>query len=240
MLVSHAASVDLGHHRVAQVDGYIQLGRGRNPSGLRDLAEAGVPLAVWAPVNPNNGFCTVGVDNVALARRAVEHLLAGGRRRIAIITADLDDETSEGFDRFEGYRQALEAAGLPQDDSLVEDLTNANHSGTAATSRLLDRHDDIDAVFAAASDSVAISVMRTLQDVGRRVPRDIGVVGFDNIQLTEFTSPRLTSIDQGLGDGAPLLVDQVMRQIDGERWQSREIPGRLVVRESTGGDLVDV
>lgn len=235
MLVSHASTVDPDLHRVAQVDGYIQVGRGRNPAGLRDLARAGVPLAVWAPPSVATDYCAVGVDNAALARDAVAHLAAHGRRRIAIITGDLDDPTSEGYLRFVGYRQALEAAGLDTDASLVGDLANMDASGVSAARMVTDGDPLIDAVFVAAGDSTAIAVMRSLQDLGRSVPEDVAVVGFDNIQLGEFTHPRLTTVDQGLAQGVPILVDRVISQINGREAPSETVTGRVVARESCGG-----
>jgi DNA-binding LacI/PurR family transcriptional regulator len=235
MLVSHAATVDLDLHRTAQVDGYIQVGRGRNPGGLRELAQAGVPLAVWAPPDVATDYCAVGVDNVALAHDAVSHLVADGRRRIAVITGDLDDTTSEGYLRFAGYRRALEDAGLDADESLIGDLTSMDASGVAAARMITQANPEVDAVFVAAGDSTAIAVIRSLQDLGRSVPEDVAVVGFDNIQLGEFTHPRLTTVDQGLAQGVPILVDRVIRQIDGRPASSQKVTGRVVARESCGG-----
>jgi DNA-binding LacI/PurR family transcriptional regulator len=235
MLVSHAATVDLDLHRTAQVDGYIQVGRGRNPGGLRDLARAGVPLAVWAPPEFATDYCAVGVDNVALAHEAVSHLVAEGRRRIAVMTGDLDDPTSEGYLRFAGYRRALEQAGLYTDDSMVGDLTSMDASGVSAVRMITEADPLVDAVFVAAGDSTAIAVIRSLQDLGRSVPEDVAVVGFDNIQFGEFTDPRLTTVDQGLAEGVPILVDRVIRQIDGRAAPSEKVIGRVVARESCGG-----
>ncbi|MBI5564797.1 MAG: LacI family DNA-binding transcriptional regulator, partial [Chloroflexi bacterium] len=92
MLVSQTTSidaqVDTRYHSSGLVDGYILLGRGKDDTHLNELAAKGVPLVVWGPILPKQKYCSVGIDNVAIARVAVQHLIDHGRRRIAIITDD--------------------------------------------------------------------------------------------------------------------------------------------------------
>jgi DNA-binding LacI/PurR family transcriptional regulator len=92
----------------------------------------------------------------------------------------------------------------------------------------------LDAVFVAYSDVVALTVIRELRDQNVDVPAEIAVVGFDNIQMAEYSYPRLTTVDQGLAVGIPILVDKLMRQIAGEAVESQFVDGALVVRESCG------
>ena len=239
MLVSHSGSVDLSLYRSGLVDGYIQLGFGIDDSVLVEAAEAGIPLAVWMPPIDDRPYCAVGIDNVELAREATAHLLSHGRRRIALISGDLDDTRSEGFQRYEGYRTALAEAGVALDDSLVAGADARHVSGASAIRQIVDADRSIDAVFVAYSDAVALSAQRELFAQGVSVPHDVAMVGFDNIQMAEFAHPPLTTVDQGLAHGVGVLIDKLNRQIAGETVASEHVPGRLVVRESCGAHLVD-
>lgn len=236
MLVSHSNLVDLSLHRSGLVDGYIQLGFGLDDSVLVDAAEAGIPLAAWMPPPTDRAYCAVGVDNVMLAREATAHLISRGRRRIALISGDLDDARSEGFQRYEGYCAALQQAGLGVDDSIVASASDAAQdvSAAAAVRRVLDADRSIDAVFVAYSDAVAMAAQHEFLRQGISVPTDVAMVGFDNIQMAQYARSPLTTIDQGLTDGVGVLVDKLNRQIAGETVTSQHIEGRLVIRESCG------
>jgi DNA-binding LacI/PurR family transcriptional regulator len=164
----------------------------------------------------------------------VEHLLAHGRRRIAAIVGDRTRPGSEGALRLAGYQTALADAGLPYDPGLVADAAFGSESGTAAVRKLLRDAPDLDAIFVAYSDSVAIAGLRALMDAGKKVPQDVAVVGFDNIQLAEMTNPSLTTIDQGIEWGAPVLVEQLIRQLNGMSASPLAVEGELVIRESCG------
>lgn len=234
MLVSRAASVDPSLHRSGLVDGYIQLGHALDDSILVQVSAAGIPLAVWSPPMDDRGYCAVGVDNVDLARQATAHLIARGRRRIALISGDLDDARSEGRHRWQGYLAALEDAGIAFDESIVASADTRPTSGIRAIRQILEADRSIDAVFVAYGDVVAMTVQRELADRGLSVPDTVAVVGFDNIQMAEYAYPRLTTVDQGLTAGVGVLVDKLIRQIEGKSAPSEFVEGRLVIRESCG------
>lgn len=235
MLVSHSRTVDPELHRSRLVDGYIQLGHGEDDAELVRLAAAGVPIAVWTPPTADSGYVSVGVDNVDLARQAVRHLVANGRRRIAIIADGLTDPRAEAAQRFEGYRSALVEAGIEVRDDLITSANRRYESGVQPIRQLLATVPDLDAVFVAYSDVVALSVIRELRDQRIAVPDDIAIVGFDNISMAEYSHPRLSTIDQGLSRGVPILIEKLICQIGGEVVESQFVDGALVVRESCGG-----
>lgn len=235
MLVSHSRTVDPELHRSGLVDGYIQLGHGEDDTDLVHLAASGVPVAVWTPPADDRNYVSVGVDNVDLARQAVRHLIDNGRRRIAIIADGLGDPRAEAAQRYEGYRSALDEANLEVRDDLVASADPRDESGVSAVRKLLEIEPELDAVFVAYSDVVALSVIRELRDQQILVPDDVAVIGFDNISVGQYSQPRLTTIDQGLARGIPILVDKLVRQIEGETVQSQYVDGELVVRESCGG-----
>ena len=234
MLVSHSPSLEVSLHRSGLVDGYVQLGRGVDDSPLIHAVNSGIPVVVWAPPSDGQSYVSVGVDNFDLARHAVNHLIECGRRRIALISGDLDHLESEGSLRRDGYVAALAAAGFTLDPRIIESADGSERSGAKAIRRILNADPNIDAVFAAHGDVVSLSVQRELADLGIEVPRDIAVVGFDNIQMAEFAHPRLTTVDQSLAIGLPILVDRLIQLIEGRPVKSVVVEGRLVVRESCG------
>ena len=144
-----------------------------------------------------------------------------------------DTEAPEAEQRFRGYAQALEEAGLPWDESLRVAAHFDVHSGEAALRGAIDRGVDFDAVFA-ASDLIAIGAVRALTRSGRRVPADVSVVGYDNIPAARLVTPRLTTIDQSTALAGRMLVSKLI-DTQGGTAASERLETSLLIRESCGG-----
>ncbi|MER6984248.1 substrate-binding domain-containing protein, partial [Streptomyces carpinensis] len=173
----------------------------------------------------------VRADNSGGARVAVEHLLASGRRAIGTITGPLDMDVARA--RLDGYREALERAGLAVDEDLVATGDFTEEGGRAAMRELLRRHPGLDAVFA-ASDVMASGAVLELRASGLRVPQDVALVGFDDSIVARHIDPPLTSVRQPLEEMgrtmASLLLDEIADRGTGHR--AVVLPTELVVRES--------
>jgi DNA-binding LacI/PurR family transcriptional regulator len=237
VLVSQAnfnsSQFDSRYYNSGMVAGFITLGRGMDDTHLNEMAANGVPLVVWGPIVTGQQYCSVGIDNIAIARETTEYLIGLGRRRIAIITGDLDYKHSEGYLRYLGYEEALGTAGIPVDSTLVTNASFSGESGYLAMKHLLQVAPDLDAVFVAYSDVVAIAALQALGDAGKSVPEHVSVVGFDNIDVSAFTNPPLTTVSQGLHrGGANLLVEKLLQQISGEKVSSTMLNGKLIIRKS--------
>ena len=182
----------------------------------------------------------VTMHNTSSARAAVEHLLGLGRTRIALIGAPASDaDASSGSLRLDGYRQALEAAGIAEDPDLVRVAAPWNReTGAEATWRLIDEQVPFDAVFA-LNDTLGLGVLRALGEAGIRVPEDVAVIGFDNIDESRFSVPSMSSVDPGRDEIAEIAVELLLERIleKGERRPPRQIKPdfQIVERESTGG-----
>ncbi|RED63382.1 LacI family DNA-binding transcriptional regulator [Cohnella phaseoli] len=170
-------------------------------------------------------------DSKIGATMAVRHLLEQGHRRIAMINGH--NQASVSQDRYFGYKKAHEQFGLSADSSLVYDGGFSEDGGAEAMYQILIRNPDVTAVFC-ASDLMALGAMRTLEKMGRKVPEEMSVIGFDDITIASYCSPKLTTIRQDkyeLGyQAAQLLIDMLE-----ERTDNRKIllSNQLVVREST-------
>lgn len=139
-------------------------------------------------------FPHVAVDNAAAARAATEHLLSLGRRRIAAIGAQTTESKETSDLRLAGYREALESAGLAIDEALVCTVGEFQRAdGAAAAESLVASGAEFDAVFA-FNDLLALGAMHTLISHGKRIPDDVAVIGFDDIEESRYSSPALTTV----------------------------------------------
>jgi DNA-binding LacI/PurR family transcriptional regulator len=180
----------------------------------------------------------VAIDNVAAAREATAHLLALGRRRVAAIGAQPEMDAGTARLRLAGYRAALAGAGLAGDDRLVVPVDSYHRAdGAAAMARLLDLAEPPDAVFC-FSDLLALGALRTLLAGGHRVPADVAVIGFDDIEDGRFSTPTLSTISPDKRQIAQLAVSFLLSRIaDGAALPPREVQAgyTLAARESTLG-----
>ncbi len=199
------------------------------PSLLRDR----IPF-VSVGRYPDERVNYVDVDNVGGARMAVEHLIRLGHRRIATITGPLD--MIAGQDRLEGYRQALEANGIPIDESLIVEGDFTEGGGMLGMQRLLPASPT--AVFV-ASDMMAIGALKALRQAGLRVPDDIALVSFDDIPLASSIEPPLTTVRQPierLGSIAVEVLLSLLEKPQEEQAGAQRIvlSTELVIRASCG------
>ncbi|MFD7923360.1 LacI family DNA-binding transcriptional regulator [Streptomyces sp. NPDC059740] len=221
-----------------------------SPLSLRpkDLAAADVrvPLVLLGEQEIPGLGDHVGIDNVAAAREATAHLLAAGRRRIAVVGGDTSPEAAATERlRTEGYQQALAAAGLPFDPGLLVPVEEFHwRDGATATAALVRRRERPDALLC-LNDHLAIGALRALHEAGLSTPREVSVVGFDDIQAADFTIPSLTTVAPDKPALARTAVDLLAHRIEAGAEQAgppalRRVGHRLVVRESSvpppGGD----
>jgi DNA-binding LacI/PurR family transcriptional regulator len=191
------------------------------------LGRIGVPVVCSERTLGPESLPYVGVDNAGGAATAVRHLLATGRTRIATIAGPQD--MIAGIDRLAGFREALRGSAR-RPAVAVGDFTSG--SGVAAMRRLLTEDPELDAVFA-ASDLMADGALQTLRRAGRRVPDDVAVVGFDDIDLAAYTDPPLTTIRQPIVEIGRRLARQLLRRVAGQEIEPVvTLPTELVLRES--------
>ncbi|RMI40847.1 LacI family DNA-binding transcriptional regulator [Streptomyces triticirhizae] len=192
-----------------------------------------VPVVYAYSCSADPSDLSVLPDDEHGGRLAAEHLLSAGWRTFAHITGPMDFAAVR--DRLAGFRATLADAGLELPDRRVYSGPWRESFGRDAAADLLDRHPEVDAVFC-GSDQVARGVLDILRERGRRVPEDVGVVGFDNWGvLTEDSRPPLTSVDMNLQELGALAARRLLSMIEGHR-ESGLIrhPCRLEVRASGG------
>ena len=217
-----------------KADGIVLLGYGDYTvyrPRLEALVERGTHFVRWGAGSDDELGATIGSNNQQGGCDATRHLLETGRRSIAFL-GSANSAFPEFLERWRGYCQALEAAGIAPDEKLRVDAEPTEASGGAAVAELIDRGVPFDAIFA-ASDMTAIGAMRALQKLGKAVPGDVAVVGFDDISAASLASPGLTTVTQDPRPAAEALVEALIEAVEVGSTSSRLLPVRLTVRESS-------
>lgn len=193
------------------------------------LQERGFPFVLLGSTGPEHNVSSVDMDNAAAARKITEYLLSLGHRRIAMVPGPT--ELWAAGQRLGGYCQALVAAGIPCDETLIlrEGL------GYARGRRLAQMPSDKrpTAIFC-GSDVIAMDIVRALQESGLRVPGDISVAGFDDIPDAASCNPPLTTVHQSLRQQGEIATDLLLDMIRHETLpgKTETLPTELVIRAS--------
>jgi DNA-binding LacI/PurR family transcriptional regulator len=233
-LVADERERDLLFDMVAtRLDGLVVV-YGHGDTMLRTgLRAAGAPV-VYAGRTPTIGDSDeswVDSDSLHGAMSAVEHLLGRGRRRVATIAGP--QEMAAGLDRLAGWRHALRAAGINPPAEWVEVGNFREESGYECMTTLINRVPDLDAVFV-ANDIMAIGAIRALHDLGKRVPDDVSVVGFDDIPAAARHDPPITTVSQQVEQMGRALAETLLIRLQGD-YEPHQIvlATHLVVRASS-------
>jgi DNA-binding LacI/PurR family transcriptional regulator len=209
--------------------GVILVGQWHHHDQLNDLAALQLPIVVWGAHLPQQIYCTVGGDNITGGMLATEHLVAMGNRRIAFF-GDID--LPEVGHRYAGYQQVLAKSNIAPAAELVCHTPFVEGSARDAVASLIRKKIRFDAIFA-SSDLLAMEAISALRRRGRRVPEDCAVVGYDDIVVSRYYHPSLTTIRQPVEAGGEALVESLLKLLDGKRVASQILPTKLIVRESS-------
>jgi LacI family transcriptional regulator len=183
---------------------------------------------------PGSELPAVVPDYHGGARLATEHLLRLGHRRVGLLAAAVSYPF--GRETHEGYAEALAAAGLPYESALVRRVAIGVEAATAAAATLLAAPGPLTALFA-VTDAMAIGALRAAREHGRRVPADLAVVGMDDIEVSAYTDPPLTTVRVAKEAMGRLAAERLIALIEGASPLPAIAPvsGELIVRASCGG-----
>ncbi len=218
----------LAAHRA---DGLILLGYGDYivyQEKLQALNEAGSNFVIWGPQLKTESACSLSCNNRLGGELAGKHLLELGHRQIVFL-GNANDNFPEYQMRYEGFLKAHEDAGVALAESHC--IPAPEDNGYAAIGRLLDSGQQFTAIFA-ASDFMAMGAVKAVNERGLRVPDDISVVGFDDILAANYLNPPLTTVRQDTTKAGRLMVERLIRLIDGDSIKSSYVTPNLVVRRS--------
>jgi len=212
-----------------RADGFILMTTNHKPALVKSLVEMNAPFIGWGTPIPNLNYCSVSGDNISGGMLATQHLIRVGRQQIAFLGGPEENLTVQY--RFTGYEKALQAAGRSVNPNLVAYSDYSFTSGSAAMQRLIDQSPDLDAVFV-NSDLMAIAAIKVIQNMEKQVPKDIAVVGYDDLPIALYNNLPLTTVRQDLRLAGKLLAQNLIQFIQSGVVSSVTLPVELVLRET--------
>jgi len=217
----------------SKVDGFIIMARSVDEDSLWSLERQDVPFVLLGHSNGQLQCSTISVDNDAGAYKAAAHLLGHGHQRIAIITGPENSPDNKG--RLQGYKKALLDAGIPLQQNMVVPGNFKYEGGQIAIHKLLECNPRPTAILA-ANDEMAIGAIDAAQQRSIRIPEELAVIGFDDIQMSGLTHPSLTTVRQPmqlLGEAAVTLLFDRLQNFNGQP-RHEVLDTKLVIRQSCG------
>jgi Transcriptional regulators len=214
------------------VDGIVVASMLPDSDHIRELSAGNFPVVI-ANRYYDETISAVGIDNYQAAYDAVSYLIKSGNKNIAIASGRMELSIYER--RYQAYIDALKDNGMDIDPELIIQETNGTNSFYYLTQRLIKSGKHFDAVFA-TSDPKAIVVMRAIKDLGLKIPEDISVLGFDNIEMSALIEPPLSTVSQPLYEIGALAAKKLIKIINGKA--STEpcldlLKTELLIRKST-------
>ncbi|MCZ8492273.1 LacI family DNA-binding transcriptional regulator [Priestia megaterium] len=217
--------------RERRVDGAIIQGIKKEDPYLKEVVESDIPcVLVDIPVHSNSvGYVTT--DNALGAKKAVEHLASLGHKHIGMINGHEDAFVSQ--ERLNGYREALKECGLSFRSEWVVSGNFEEKKAERVTRELINRHKEVTAIFC-ASDLMALGALKACKELGLHVPKEMSIVGYDNIVLASYSSPNLTTVGQEVYQIGYEAADLLIEMLEGkETNMKRYLDTKLIIREST-------
>ncbi len=222
-----------GYQQQRKADGIIVIGTNCNRAAwdyFHAQAHDGAHLVCWG--SPHDDLNWVRSDNLAGGRAAVEHLLAGGYRRIVCIGSVTSPQRQFG-ERYDGYVAGCAAAGLTPRLIAIAEGPSREEQGRQAVAALLASGEAFDAIFAVC-DEIALGALHALREAGVAVPGAVGIVGFDGIRAGAHATPQLTSIAPDFAAAGTALVGRLLAEISGEAGSAGDrVPVQLLPRGSS-------
>jgi LacI family transcriptional regulator len=215
-----------------QVDGMIFVGAGEDYDSYKKILDMKIRVVAMDRDYPDLEMDVVISDNLQGGKLATQHLIDLGHKRIGCITGP--SKVNLSALRVTGYVETLEQAGLPVDQSLIVTGDFHPESGQEAAYKLLAMKDPPTAIFA-CNDLMAIGVMRACIELGMRIPQDLAVVGYDDIELASYSTPPLTTIQQPKKEMGITALKYLLGRIQAEQSppQRASLPVSLIVRGSS-------
>ena len=215
-----------------QVDGLLFMGGTVTEEHIQAFKTASVPIVLCATSDENEMYPSVDIDHEAAARDAVKALIEKGHRRIAMISGTLQDP-SNGFARYQGYKRALEEAGIKLDESLVRIGNYRYEAGVEVTKYFMQLSERPTAIFS-ANDEMAIGAIHTIQDEGLRVPEDLSVISVDNVRMASMVRPQLTTVAQPMYDIGAVSMRLLTKLMNKESIANQRVvlPHEIIQRQT--------
>ncbi len=216
-----------------QVDGIVFMGAHITEEHVEEFKRSPVPIVLAATVDTNEIVPSVNIDYKQAVLDVINTLIENGHKHIGMVTGPLDDPIN-GYQKFAGYREAIEKAGLPFREELVVIGDYSYDSGIDAMGAFLELEEKPTAIFA-ATDEMALGIIHAAQDKGYSIPEDFEVIGFDNTRLAVMVRPTLSTVVQPIYDIGAVSMRLLTKYMNKEEVEDHIVvlPHRIEYRQST-------
>ncbi|TWI56937.1 catabolite control protein A [Halalkalibacter nanhaiisediminis] len=216
-----------------QVDGIVFMGGHITEEHAEEFKRSPVPVVLAATLDTNKEIPSVNIDYKQAVYDAITDLIEQGHERIGMLSGTLDDPVN-GYQKFAGYREAIENAGLKFEEELVVIGDYTYDSGIEAMSTFLELENKPSVIFA-STDEMALGIIHAAQDHGLSVPDDIEVLGFDNTRLAVMVRPTLSTVVQPMYDIGAVSMRLLTKYMNKEEVNEHIVvlPHRIEFRQST-------
>ncbi|MFC0473226.1 catabolite control protein A [Halalkalibacter kiskunsagensis] len=216
-----------------QVDGIVFMGGHITEEHVEQFKRSPVPVVLAATLDANSEIPSVNIDYRQAVHDAITTLIEKGHNRIGMLSGTLDDPVN-GYQKFLGYREAIEGAGLTFDEQLVVIGDYTYDSGIEAMSSFLELEEKPTAIFA-STDEMALGIIHGAQDQGYSIPNDFEVLGFDNTRLATMVRPTLSTVVQPMYDIGAVSMRLLTKLMNKEEVSDHIVvlPHRIEFRQST-------
>ncbi|MFC7395528.1 LacI family DNA-binding transcriptional regulator [Scopulibacillus cellulosilyticus] len=215
------------------IDGIIVATGLKRNKAIKALIDTEIPVVLLSRDVPSLAIDTVIVDDFFGAFEATSYLIKLGHKRIAMITEDIEFPSIEC--RFQGYKKALENAGLMYDEGLVS-FNNISFDGGKKSALALLQSNKMPTAIFASTESLAIGTIQSAHELNVKIPEDLSVIGFDNTILATMCVPQLTTIAQPIEEMAQKAIELLIEEINTPKKVRQRVvlSPELIVRDSTG------
>jgi len=208
-----------------RADAVILLSETPSPKTVKAFQDKNVPLILVE--NYHDELLCVKSDNIQGAKDAINYLINTGKKRIGIIVEAQNRDFIPGLSQVErllGYKSVLKERGIEYDPNLVFEIEEFRMSnGRYLAHKIVEENLDVDAVFCAVGDKIALGLIDELKQLGKRVPEDYAVVGFDDIDIANLVSPALTTVKQDLHELGSLSYKMAVQAINNEEISEKHV-----------------
>lgn len=195
--IGGSVSAEIELYNKGKVDGFILLGIKKSSILIQELLRLEIPFVLigdYISEYTIGEFCKVDIDDFSAAREAADYLISLGHKRIAFISGSF--EYASCYNRFLGYKSALEEAGIPCEDKYVVSSSNMNEENANNLTKRMLYQANIPTAIIAFNDIISVAVYKAVKDCGYSIPRDISVIGFDDSPFAKYVTPALTTVWQ--------------------------------------------
>ena len=216
------------------IDGIVLVGEMHHPKVYEAIANQAIPYVNLWTYNPDSTYSCIGFDHLKAGQQLAEHLLSLGHIEFGIISG-FQETNDRALIRFQGIQQTLKKVDLEIPESKIIECRYSVEQANKSLHALLDRHPETTAV-ACGNDVLAIGALSAARERGLKVPEQLSITGFDNMELTRFLSPALTTINSPSKRMGRYAAEYILEQIMNKTTEVKriELTAELIVRETTG------